>query len=569
MDGPKPQKEESTSALSFGYGRHGQLGHGITASTSSPSVIKCLEGRMISQVACGGAFCAALSAFGFVYTWGDLRGALPTQESHLRGIHVTKIACSAMQTFALTTQGKVYHWGEVPPKPGELDPTKKAILSTPSLLAGDTTNLVIKDVAAGALHALLLSDQGQVYSLGENYSGQLGLLFVDKKSRALQPQHVKALESSEIIQIACGGSHSLALSKDGKLFSWGSNQHGQLGIPLTNAETQVPFEIKWVNKIPSKIISIVGGDYHNLMLCEDGSLYGWGKGTKGQLGIGNFDSFFEAVEIFGFDSPVVKIAAGGGLRNSHSMAITKKGTLYCWGSGGSGQLGTGTTESQTIPTRIPMPSGLPVIDAACGWTHSLVLSGTLPSHLLELAAPSQGDLGLFDLLPNDLINVILRILRPREVCRLATCSKFFNHLSAEPTLWLMFYITNFPFNVIGNCDSIHWKTKYVAELQKSDKSISSLEQLQQHKAKQVRAPPGIFDTLATAVGDFFAPPKPMKLIIFGLDASGKTTILYMLKLGEIVSTIPTIGFNVETIKYSKTNFTMWDVGGGGMFLPYS
>ena len=47
----------------------------------------------------------------------------------------------------------------------------------------------------------------------------------------------------------------------------------------------------------------------------------------------------------------------------------------------------------------------------------------------------------------------------------------------------------------------------------------------------------------------------------GLDAAGKTTILYKLKLGEIVTTIPTIGFNVETVEYKNVSFTCWDVGG--------
>src|SRR5579872_5150274 len=53
----------------------------------------------------------------------------------------------------------------------------------------------------------------------------------------------------------------------------------------------------------------------------------------------------------------------------------------------------------------------------------------------------------------------------------------------------------------------------------------------------------------------------MRILMIGLDAAGKTTILYKLKLGEIVTTIPTIGFNVETVKYKNINFTVWDVGG--------
>jgi len=58
-----------------------------------------------------------------------------------------------------------------------------------------------------------------------------------------------------------------------------------------------------------------------------------------------------------------------------------------------------------------------------------------------------------------------------------------------------------------------------------------------------------------------------RILMVGLDAAGKTTILYKLKLGEIVTTIPTIGFNVETVQYKKISFTVWDVGGQDKIRP--
>ena len=61
--------------------------------------------------------------------------------------------------------------------------------------------------------------------------------------------------------------------------------------------------------------------------------------------------------------------------------------------------------------------------------------------------------------------------------------------------------------------------------------------------------------------DTFFGTKEMRILMLGLDAAGKTTILYKLKLGEIVSSVPTIGFNVETVEYKKIKFTVWDVGG--------
>jgi len=55
--------------------------------------------------------------------------------------------------------------------------------------------------------------------------------------------------------------------------------------------------------------------------------------------------------------------------------------------------------------------------------------------------------------------------------------------------------------------------------------------------------------------------KEMRILMLGLDAAGKTTILYKLKLGEVVSSVPTIGFNVENVEYKNIKFTVWDVGG--------
>merc|ERR1719219_1929250 len=61
--------------------------------------------------------------------------------------------------------------------------------------------------------------------------------------------------------------------------------------------------------------------------------------------------------------------------------------------------------------------------------------------------------------------------------------------------------------------------------------------------------------------------QEMRIVMVGLDAAGKTTILYKLKLGEVVTTIPTIGFNVETVDYKNISFTVWDVGGQDKIRP--
>ena len=67
--------------------------------------------------------------------------------------------------------------------------------------------------------------------------------------------------------------------------------------------------------------------------------------------------------------------------------------------------------------------------------------------------------------------------------------------------------------------------------------------------------------------DFLTSTAKRSVIMVGLDAAGKTTILYQLKLGEVVTTIPTIGFNVETVSYKNVSFTVWDVGGQDRIRP--
>eukprot|EP00299_Pterocystis_sp_00344_P013471 c6603_g1_i2.p1 GENE.c6603_g1_i2~~c6603_g1_i2.p1 ORF type:complete len:179 (+),score=34.21 c6603_g1_i2:46-582(+) len=69
------------------------------------------------------------------------------------------------------------------------------------------------------------------------------------------------------------------------------------------------------------------------------------------------------------------------------------------------------------------------------------------------------------------------------------------------------------------------------------------------------------------ISRMFLRSKQVRILMLGLDAAGKTTILYKLKLGEIVTTIPTIGFNVETVEYKDISFTVWDVGGKDKIRP--
>lgn len=67
--------------------------------------------------------------------------------------------------------------------------------------------------------------------------------------------------------------------------------------------------------------------------------------------------------------------------------------------------------------------------------------------------------------------------------------------------------------------------------------------------------------LASKLKELFSSSEPTSVLMLGLDAAGKTTVLYHLKLGDFISSVPTVGFNVEVVKINKTSFTVWDIGG--------
>jgi len=75
---------------------------------------------------------------------------------------------------------------------------------------------------------------------------------------------------------------------------------------------------------------------------------------------------------------------------------------------------------------------------------------------------------------------------------------------------------------------------------------------------------GIFSSLFSRLWG----SKELRILILGLDGAGKTTILYRLQIGEVVTTIPTIGFNVETVRYGNIKFQVWDLGGQTSIRPY-
>lgn len=170
--------------------------------------------------------------------------------------------------------------------------------------------------------------------------------------------------AGEIVQVAAGGTHTAAVTKDGDLYMWGRNYYGQLGV-YSNADSKIPIKVNNSSStLPEKSVKYIAlGYYHSAAITKDGSLYMWGYNRSGQLGDGTTTDRYTPVKIM---DNVASVSLGG----SHSAAVTKDGSLYMWGDNGNGRLGDGTTTDRYTPVKI-MDN---VASVSLGSSHSAAIT---------------------------------------------------------------------------------------------------------------------------------------------------------------------------------------------------
>ena len=169
---------------------------------------------------------------------------------------------------------------------------------------------------------------------------------------------------------AGGLSYTMILNNKNEVYGCGSNQFGQLGNNTeTESNTLVPMELSGKIPVGKKVINIACGVYHTIVLLDDGTVYGCGDNTVGQLGNGNNTQQTTLVPMILTGKKVINIACGV----YHTIVLLDDGTVYGCGYNFFGQLGNGDTESQQ-KTLVPMTlSGKKVVNIACCYYHTIVL----------------------------------------------------------------------------------------------------------------------------------------------------------------------------------------------------
>ncbi|KAK9803170.1 hypothetical protein WJX72_007973 [[Myrmecia] bisecta] len=376
----------ATAVLSFGSGSQGALGCKEAGDNYEPEHVE-LPQDVIS-LAAGHYHSLAVTASGQLWTWGRNRE----------------------QQLGRVVEQAVDH----------------GFSASPGLVEGPEGTHV-NAAAASGVASFAIDSNGCVWAWGASKRGQLGL--GPGRRQAPKPERLPGLEG--VVQLECGWGHAVALTDDGKLWSWGFPQHSRLGHSAAtslqeDSETAVLQRCVWAPqrvalldhvKVEQEVhsreqahrqagpddwrvrnetgtvlqmTSVAAGLGHCLGVTADqGDVFSWGWNSGQQLGLGPLVTQHVVpwpTQIYGLPhNPAARLAAG----RVHSILVTddvlsggdddmaEHGTtltqLYSWGSGLNGRLGLGTQKDSPVPELLAELDGAEIYDVACGHDHTLVL----------------------------------------------------------------------------------------------------------------------------------------------------------------------------------------------------
>eukprot|EP01114_Cavostelium_apophysatum_P023701 TRINITY_DN9013_c0_g1_i1.p1 TRINITY_DN9013_c0_g1~~TRINITY_DN9013_c0_g1_i1.p1 ORF type:complete len:439 (-),score=51.20 TRINITY_DN9013_c0_g1_i1:51-1367(-) len=281
----------SSNGLAYGWGcnRYGQLGLGDTTSRSTPTLIEAVKSVKMKNSACGLQHTALLTYTGEIHTFGcgsfgrlglgDHKHQLfPVVVAALRGKFILQVSCGGWFTAAVGNTGNLFTWGCN--RFGNLAQGKTPVQLLPRSVSSLFGKNVIR-VECGKNHTLVQTDLGELLCFGAGGQGQLGN---GARKNQFYPVPVMDVPRATLQSFACGYSHSLALTTDGKLYMWGYISADHLGLSENGEEYVSQPIILDTKHIAKKIVEIFAGGHHSALVTEDGELFTWGFGYAGRLG---------------------------------------------------------------------------------------------------------------------------------------------------------------------------------------------------------------------------------------------------------------------------------------------
>jgi alpha-tubulin suppressor-like RCC1 family protein len=351
-----------------GYNGNGQLGLGNN-NTITLSMLASI-GKTPVSISCGTQHTIILMSDGTIYgtgnnKYGQLGISNTTNQSSLIQISVpsgktpSAIACGYFHTVVLMTDYTIYATGYN--YDGELGDNTTIDKTTLTLMPNTTQQSPVA-IACGAYYTMILMSSGNIYGTGYNVYGQLGDdTTVNKYSMTIMPNTTGQIPSS----ISCGSNHTVVLMANGSIYGTGVNGAGQLGLNNTTTKKTLTEMTIPSGKTPS---SISCGGNHTIVKMTDGTIYGTGRNTNGQLGNGTTTNQLTLTSI----STSGKIPSSISCGNSHTIVTMTDGSIYGTGYNYDGQLGDDTIiDKSTFTQLINNTTKTPLI-VTCGANHTMI-----------------------------------------------------------------------------------------------------------------------------------------------------------------------------------------------------
>jgi alpha-tubulin suppressor-like RCC1 family protein len=322
------------------------------------------------------------------------------------------IAVNSFATVVLMTTGEIYGTGYN--YSGNLgielnDTTTRTSLTQMQPISGKKP----KYIALGSLCTIVLMTDGTIYGTGANQSGQLGIGLNDTTQRTTLTQ-MQPIAGKTPKYIACSNTSTIVLMTDGTIYGTGQNQYGQLGIGLNDTTTRTTLTQMQpiAGKTPKYIAS--GPTFFTIVLMTDGTIYGCGYNTYGQLGIALNDTT-RRTTLTQMQPIAGKTPKYIACTNSSTMVLMDDGTVYGTGDNTQGQLGIGNFTNK-ITTLTPMLNATNVTyigdmmdytDPPCFKTDTKILT-------------AHGYVPIQELKKGDLVQTLLNGFQPIELLGYST-----------------------------------------------------------------------------------------------------------------------------------------------------
>ncbi|KAJ5070989.1 regulator of chromosome condensation [Anaeramoeba ignava] len=304
--------------------------------------------------------------------------------------NIQKVTVGFQNEAILTKEGNVFAKGKY------INPNNPKEFINISSLIEDKNDRIIQDIVCSYNSIYLLTSNHNVYGIGSNYFGQLGL-----DSETLEKTEKPILMMKNVSKIFSGNSSNCVflLNSNQELFGCGYNQYGQLGLgKVERKETKIPKLTKIQNIPKGKIIDIQSGFYHSIMLIENENqnqnenpkrkIYSCGYSPYNGLGKNEYENTYEFTEIksslFENDNDILDFSVG----YVYTLILTYKGKLIVFGDNTYGQLGTGDTYDEYYPNQIELPKlrfneNISNYHISCGYSKSFLYYSFSFSNLEE------------------------------------------------------------------------------------------------------------------------------------------------------------------------------------------